>query len=214
MAALAVHAGAVLLMLWAPAPQSEQLLVPTIQGVLVPAPPAEEVAAPSAKPKPEPRPKPKPKPKPTPNPKPKPAPPPPKAPPSERAVRAEPEPEPVEVQRPPPKRNATVAEKDKDNQAAGAAIVPPRHDANPLNNPAPAYPSASRRLREEGIVVLKLLILTDGRVGKVEIKESSGFKRLDETAIRAVKRWKYLPAMRGDTAIEYWYLQPLEFSLN
>jgi protein TonB len=32
--------------------------------------------------------------------------------------------------------------------------------------------------------------------------------------MKAVKRWRYLPAKRGDEAIPYWYLQPLEFSLN
>jgi protein TonB len=51
-------------------------------------------------------------------------------------------------------------------------------------------------------------------VGDVRIKESSGFKRLDDTAMKAVKHWRYTPARRGDKAIEFWYLQPIEFSLH
>jgi len=87
-------------------------------------------------------------------------------------------------------------------------------DANPLNNPAPAYPNLSRRLREQGVVLLEILILVDGSVGEVRVKESSGFKRLDETAIKAVKRWLYMPVRRGVEPIDYWYIQPVEFSLN
>ncbi len=105
----------------------------------------------------------------------------------------------------------TEAEK---KDTAGAPITPPRQDANQLSNPAPAYPAISRRLREEGIVVLEVLILPDGSVGKVRIKQSSGHERLDNTAVEAVKKWDYIPARRGDTPISYWYLQPLEFSLG
>ena len=93
-------------------------------------------------------------------------------------------------------------------------MTPPRHDPNPMHNPAPAYPSISRRLKEEGIVELLVLILPDGSVGEIKIKVSSGYPRLDKTAVAAVKRWTYLPAKRGDTPIAFWYLQPLEFSLN
>ncbi len=87
-------------------------------------------------------------------------------------------------------------------------------DANQLNNPAPAYPQLSRRLKEQGTVLLEILILPDGTVGEVRVKESSGFKRLDETAVKAVKRWRYTPARRGNVPIEFWYLQPVDFSLN
>lgn len=215
-AVIAFHAGAIGIAVWAPSPKTEELALPTVQGILLPAPPAETVQMPSAKeqppepvpPPPEPeKPKPKPKPKPKQPPKPKP---PVEPPPSERAIR-QPE-EAVEEVPPPPRQAATPA--TEDNDTLGAPITPPQMDANPLNNPAPAYPNLSRRLGEQGIVLLEILILADGSVGEVRIKESSGHKRLDETAVKAVKRWRYMPARRGDTAIEYWYLQPVEFSLN
>ena len=211
MGVIAFHAGAIGIAVWAPSPKTQELALPTVQGILLPAPPAETVQLPSAKeqpPEPVPPPEPeKPKPKPKQPPKPKP---PVEPPPSERAIR-QPE-EAVEEAPPPPKQAAMPAAED--NNSLGAPITPPQMNANPLNNPAPAYPSLSRRLGEQGIVLLEILILADGSVGEVRIKESSGHKRLDETAAKAVKRWRYMPARRGDTAIEYWYLQPVEFSLN
>lgn len=216
---LSLHGGAIAAVVLLPSPESKQLVMPSIQGVIIPAPPAEAVQIPSARksPPPEktperPKPVPKPKPKPTPLPKPKQKQPPlPKAPPSEKAISQK---ELAEEQPPPPPAPKSARVAEEDNKALGAPITPPRHDANPLNNPAPAYPTISRRLKEEGVVLLELLILPNGTVGEVKLKKSCGFERLDKTAIRAVKRWRYLPAKRGDEAIPYWYLQPLEFSLN
>lgn len=213
-----LHVGGIYLLVRAPSPEADQVVMPTIQGVLLPAPPAEAVQQPSAKVAPPPKkpdvvkqPKPNvPPPKPRPAPKPTPEPPPAEAPPSARAITRETAPTPPEAPPPSPK----VATSDRDNNHTGAPVTPPRHDANPLNNPAPAYPSISRRLREQGIVELLVLILPDGSVGDIKVKTSSGFERLDKTAVAAVRRWKYLPAMQGNTPIPYWYVQPLEFSLN
>ncbi|ACE83258.1 energy transducer TonB [Cellvibrio japonicus] len=179
-------------------PPKVEIVQPTIQGVLVMAEP-EEVPPP---PEPPPPPPPEPKPEPKPVPKPKPLP---KAPPSERAVKA-PEPEPP----PPP----TAPAEAKPAPPAPAPVLPPRADAGQLSNPAPVYPSLSRRLREEGIVVLEILIKADGSVGEVRLKNSSGYKRLDETAMKAVAKWRYHPATQGGKSIDFWYEQPVEFSLH
>lgn len=211
---IALHAGAIASAMWMPAPKTQELVLPTVQGILLPAPPAEAVQVPAAKeippepvpPPPEPE-KPKPKPKPKEPPKPKP---PVEPPPSERAIH---QPEEVVETPPPPPPQAAVAAPDE-NDTSGAPVTPPQKDANPLNNPAPAYPNLSRRLGEQGTVLLEILILADGSVGEVRIKESSGHKRLDETAAKAVKRWRYTPAKRAGIAIEYWYLQPVDFSLH
>ncbi|WP_019373781.1 energy transducer TonB, partial [Melaminivora alkalimesophila] len=65
---------------------------------------------------------------------------------------------------------------------APPAVVQPSSSASHLNNPAPQYPAVSRRLGEQGVVLLNVLIGTDGRPQKVEIKQSSGFDRLDRQA--------------------------------
>ncbi len=94
------------------------------------------------------------------------------------------------------------------------AVTPPRSDAAHLNNPAPVYPPVSRRSGEQGRVLLDVYILPDGAVGEIKLKRSSGFERLDEAAIRAVRRWKYQPARRGDQPIAWWYVQPIVFFLD
>lgn len=219
---IALHAGAIGFTIWSPSPQINDLVLPTVQGIILPAPPAETVQLPSAQetpppvepPPPEP-PKPKPKPpepKPLPKPKPKPLPPPPEAPPSERAITQEQEA--VDEPPPPPPPPAPSTPMAEKNDTMGAPVTPPREDAHSLNNPKPAYPSLSRRLRETGTVILDVLILVDGSVGEIKLKESSGFKRLDDTAMKAVKQWRYSPAKRGNEPIEYWYVQPIEFTLN
>ncbi len=93
-------------------------------------------------------------------------------------------------------------------------IEPPRMDAQGRQNPPPRYPKLSRRLREEGTVILKIRILRDGRVGAIEIERSSGHARLDRAAMQAVAKWRYIPARQGGEAIEYNYLQPVEFTLR
>ena len=59
-------------------------------------------------------------------------------------------------------------------------VTPPRSDAAHLSNPAPSYPPMSRRLGEQGRVILDVFILANGAVGDIRLKQSSGFKRLDE----------------------------------
>lgn len=162
-------------------------------------------------------PEPQPHPKPVARPKPARLPPMPAAPPSERAVTAPP-PEPPAapatasnaVAALPPSAAAIPKTADQPPQP----VAPPRADATFLNNPTPTYPPLSRRYREEGRVLMDVYILVDGSVGQIRLKRSSGFPRLDEAALNAVRRWRYVPAKRGDVPIDYWHVQPLDFELN
>lgn len=99
------------------------------------------------------------------------------------------------------------------DESGGTAVTPPRSDAAHLDNPKPVYPAVSRRLKEEGRVVLEVFILQDGSVGDLRIKASSGHERLDHAALAAVRRWTYVPARRGSTPIALWHTQSLLFSL-
>jgi protein TonB len=51
-------------------------------------------------------------------------------------------------------------------------------------------------------------------VGEIKLKQSSGFERLDKAAMDAVRQWRYVPARRGDTPINYWYVQPFSWSID
>lgn len=97
---------------------------------------------------------------------------------------------------------------------APAPVSPPRFDADYLHNPAPVYPTLSRRLGEEGRVVLRVFVEPGGRPGRIEIGTSSGAPRLDQAAQEAVRRWQFVPARQGDAAVGAWVLVPVVFNLR
>jgi protein TonB len=98
--------------------------------------------------------------------------------------------------------------------AAPAKVELPSSKADYLHNPPPDYPRMSKRLGEQGKVVLKVLIGTDGAPQKVELVTSSGFERLDKSALDAAMRWRYVPGKRGGVAEAMWYQVPIQFTLE
>lgn len=149
---------------------------------------------------------------------------PPKAKPQPVRQKAEPAPKtpqpPIETtqsQLPAPVAIAAAPAEPKPAAPAAPAAEPvsqARFDADYLKNPAPAYPPLSRRLGEEGKVVLRVSVTPQGTADSVEIKTSSGSSRLDEAAQRTVRNWKFIPAKRGDAAIQSWVLVPIIFKLE
>jgi protein TonB len=97
---------------------------------------------------------------------------------------------------------------------APAAVEGPRFDADYLQNPAPAYPSLSRRMREEGKVLLQVRVSTAGLPEQIQIKHGSGYPRLDEAAINTVQRWRFVPARRGDETVSASVIVPILFRLE
>lgn len=91
---------------------------------------------------------------------------------------------------------------------------PPKFGVAYLNNPAPEYPRMSRRLGEQGKVMLNVLVSVTGSPETVEILKSSGFERLDEAALNAVKHWRFEPARKGGKAVSAYVHVPMPFSLN
>jgi protein TonB len=87
-------------------------------------------------------------------------------------------------------------------------------DARSTQNYPPVYPKLSKRLKEEGTVVLSMLISSLGQIKKISIHESSGYSRLDKAALSAATKWRYQPATVNGMAIEQHYLMPIEFKLN
>ena len=114
---------------------------------------------------------------------------------------------------------ATAIAAPPENKAANAApadesFSQARFDANYLRNPAPPYPALSKRMGEEGKIVLRVSVNPQGTADSVDIKTSSGSLRLDESAQKTVHNWKFVPAKRGDTPVQSWVLVPIIFKLE
>ena len=100
-------------------------------------------------------------------------------------------------------------------QATAAAKVElPSSDADYLHNPKPDYPSLSKRKGEQGKVVLHVLIGADGIPQRAEIRQSSGYERLDQAALATVQRWRYVPGKRGGVPEPMWFNVPINFVLE
>ncbi len=98
-------------------------------------------------------------------------------------------------------------------EIAPAPVEAPKFNAAYLSNPAPVYPRRSRMLEEEGIVKLQVHVSAEGNALAVQLFKSSGFSRLDDAALNAVKSWRFVPAKRGDQSIEGWVIVPVSFKL-
>jgi len=122
------------------------------------------------------------------------------------SVPAEPEPQTEPASAPVPTRAAA--------EPVSAVVTPPNFNAAYLDNPAPRYPSLSRRAGEQGLVLLRVFVDTAGHAQTVEMKHSSGYERLDVTAIEAVRQWRFEPAKRGTESIPAWVLVPISFKLE
>ena len=82
-----------------------------------------------------------------------------------------------------------------------------------LHSPKPDYPPAARRRGQEGTVVIRTLVNTEGVPGQTRIIGPSGIDDLDQSALLAVQRWRFAPARAGSKAIEHWVDIPVTFRL-
>lgn len=97
---------------------------------------------------------------------------------------------------------------------APARVELPSSDADYLQNPKPPYPAMSKRLGEQGKVVVRVLIGLDGTAQKTEFKQRSGFDRLDQAALDTVLRWRYVPGKRAGVPEAMWFNVPINFVLE
>jgi protein TonB len=81
-------------------------------------------------------------------------------------------------------------------------------------NPKPYYPIMARKRGHQGTLVLQVEVLSDGTVGRIKLKKSSGYLSLDNSTIEAVKKWKFIPGRRGNIPITMWVNVPVRFELK
>ena len=97
---------------------------------------------------------------------------------------------------------------------APARVEQPSSDADYLQNPRPSYPALSKRLGEQGKVVVRIFIDVEGKAQQADIKQSSGFDRLDQAALATAQRWRYVPGKRGGVSEAMWSSVPINFVLE
>jgi protein TonB len=173
-------------------------------------------------------------------PPPQPAPPPP--PPEKKPLPKKPEPKPVPKKLPPivqkspeatpsepvaeptpaPQIAPSTASSSASNTPAPPAPPAPAPDtfteanfkANYAHNPKPDYPAIAKSRGWQGKVFLRVQVSVDGSAENVVVDRSSGHDMLDESAIEAVKKWRFIPAKRGETPVASSVIVPIIFTLR
>ena len=92
----------------------------------------------------------------------------------------------------------------------GTAVFLPKY----AENPKPVYPQEARARGYKGKVLLRVEVLPNGRVRQIEIKKSSGYEILDQSALSTVREWKFIPAQKGGVAVSAWLNIPIKFDLQ
>ncbi len=107
----------------------------------------------------------------------------------------------------------TKADSDSKRSESGK-VSQARAFAAYLNNPKPHYPGIARSRHWEGLVLLRVYVTPDGRCANLNVARGSGHDVLDESAVAAVRNWRFVPGKRGDTPMASWVTVPIEFSLR
>jgi protein TonB len=97
--------------------------------------------------------------------------------------------------------------------AADVIVMPKANKRRP--NTIPNYPPTSRRLGETGVVTLQIYVNEEGKVVDARVAKSSGFERLDQAAVKHVKRaWRFMPGTKNGKAFATWMTVPVRFVLK
>lgn len=115
---------------------------------------------------------------------------------------------------PPPARHAAAGADAARPTCEAPARAGVRTGAEALDLPAPEYPDESRRLGEEGLVLLEVEVLADGRAGRIRILQASDYPRLAEAAVAAVRQAWFRPAMVDGAAVRSLVEIPVRFRLD
>lgn len=129
----------------------------------------------------------------------------------------------VAVHTPPPPAPAPVQnDRPAPNASPSPAAVPSPPavenagdmSSSMISATPPRYPSESRRFREQGIVILRLVLGLDGRVSDIRVSKSSCYQRLDQAALTAVRRWRWSPTLRNGAPVIVQGLVEIPFILQ
>ena len=119
-----------------------------------------------------------------------------------------------------PKSNTALVAVDKKPVAAPPPVASgvkkaPEIDPKYKRRFQPDYPPTSRRLGEEGSVVLQVLVGVDGEVKDGKVQTSSGFERLDDAALKhALRAWRFTPGTEDGVPVQTWHSVKVTFKIE
>ena len=98
----------------------------------------------------------------------------------------------------------------KETGGAVTSLAVPRYH----ENPHPAYPRLARLRGHEGVVLLNVEVLPNGKVGRLKVKTSSGHDLLDQSALAGLKKWIFEPGRKLGIPVAMWVDVPIRFHLQ
>lgn len=107
---------------------------------------------------------------------------------------------------------APAAGSEPDPGLAGTASAVTDSQPEALHSPPPTYPARALRRGASGTVLVRALVDTDGRPRQIEVVRESPHRALDQAAVRAVRGWRFQPAMRDGQPVAQTVDIPFEFS--
>lgn len=111
-------------------------------------------------------------------------------------------------------QSSIVSESKAPTTSQAEAFTEANYRANYAHNPKPEYPSVAKSRNWQGKVILRVQVSAEGLSNAVAVEHSSGHEMLDESAMEAVKNWRFIPARRGETPVASSVLVPIVFSLR
>lgn len=112
-----------------------------------------------------------------------------------------------------PQINLGGTDSDTNAIAIGPHFIPASVDSQ-YHNKDPIYPEDAARRAEQGAVILLIHVSPEGLASQVDIEQSSGFARLDQSARDAVSTWHFLPAVKDGRPIPFDMPLRVVFHLN
>jgi len=112
--------------------------------------------------------------------------------------------------------SSTQADGPSDPNGIGDAIhLPKGASRQAIYRLKPHYPLASKKLREQGLVVVRLCVNQQGIVDGVDVYKSSGFPSLDHSALKALAQWRFTPIAFNSVGFSLQCFQtPVQFTLE
>ncbi|MDD2762087.1 MAG: energy transducer TonB [Methylomonas sp.] len=128
--------------------------------------------------------------------------------------------EPVEPQPAPVTQSSSTSSSSSASTSTSAAPSDPEpfteanFKANYAHNPKPEYPTIAKSRGWQGKVLLRVKVSAAGTSDSVTVEQSSGHEILDESAMEAVQKWRFIPAKRGETPVASSVIVPIVFTLR